>query len=214
MSGATASVALAASDRSSVLELVDRAAQAISGLTVIAHVSSGEEVLEICREAKPELLVLDAALPGPDPLAVMERVTALGHGTRVVVLFREGVWADVPHRALAAGAAASLLLSDQLDQASFISIVHAVLGGLLVVRREPLPTRPHDPGTTAEEVHLSRREVEVLRLASNGKRTKQIAQQLGIGKETVETTMHRAVEKLGAQTRTHAVAEAIRSGIL
>ncbi len=65
-----------------------------------------------------------------------------------------------------------------------------------------------------ENVHLTRREREVLELLSEGLQLEEIAQRLGIGLETVRTHLRHAGERLGAANRTHAVAIAIRKKLI
>jgi DNA-binding CsgD family transcriptional regulator len=63
-------------------------------------------------------------------------------------------------------------------------------------------------------VHLTGREREVLTLLAQGLYLEEIAQRLGIGSETVRTHVRKASERLGAANRTHAVAIAIRRGLI
>lgn len=67
-----------------------------------------------------------------------------------------------------------------------------------------------DAGRIGKQVSLTPRELSVLRLASNGHRTKRIAQLLGLGEETVRSHIKKAQTKLGVKDRLHAVAEALR----
>jgi LuxR family quorum sensing-dependent transcriptional regulator len=67
-----------------------------------------------------------------------------------------------------------------------------------------------DPKRLGRQVSLTPRELSVLRLASNGHRTKRIAELLGLGEETVRSHIKKAQTKLGVKDRLHAVAEAMR----
>jgi LuxR family quorum sensing-dependent transcriptional regulator len=67
-----------------------------------------------------------------------------------------------------------------------------------------------DPQRIGRQVSLTPRELSVLRLASNGYRTRTIAQLLGLGEETVRSHIKKAQIKLGVKDRLHAVAEALR----
>jgi DNA-binding CsgD family transcriptional regulator len=64
------------------------------------------------------------------------------------------------------------------------------------------------------EESLTARELDVLRLIRDGHRYKQIADKLGIAETTVSFHIQNLVEKLGANDKTHAVAIAIRRGLL
>ena len=71
-----------------------------------------------------------------------------------------------------------------------------------------------DPRRIPKEMTLTPRELSVLRLASNGHRTRRIAQLLELGEETVRSHVKKAQAKLGAKDRLHAVAEALRSQLI
>jgi DNA-binding CsgD family transcriptional regulator len=61
---------------------------------------------------------------------------------------------------------------------------------------------------------LTERELEVLRLLADGLRHEEIGKRLGIGSETVRTHLRKASDRLGAATRTQAVATALRQGLI
>jgi DNA-binding CsgD family transcriptional regulator len=71
-----------------------------------------------------------------------------------------------------------------------------------------------DPKRLGRLVSLTPRELSVLRLASNGHRTRRIAQLLGLGEETVRSHIKKAQVKLGVKDRLHAVAEALRRQLI
>jgi LuxR family quorum sensing-dependent transcriptional regulator len=71
-----------------------------------------------------------------------------------------------------------------------------------------------DPRRIGRQVSLTPRELSVLRLASNGHRTRRIAQLLELGEETVRSHLKKAQVKLGANDRLHAVAEALRHQLI
>jgi len=71
-----------------------------------------------------------------------------------------------------------------------------------------------DPRRIAKEMTLTPRELSVLRLASNGHRTRRIAQLLELGEETVRSHVKKAQAKLGVKDRLHAVAEALRHQLI
>jgi LuxR family quorum sensing-dependent transcriptional regulator len=69
---------------------------------------------------------------------------------------------------------------------------------------------PPDAQRIGPRAALTARELSVLRMASNGLRTRKIAEQLGLGEETVRSHIKKAQTKLGARDRLHTVAEALR----
>jgi LuxR family quorum sensing-dependent transcriptional regulator len=71
-----------------------------------------------------------------------------------------------------------------------------------------------DPNLIGPHVHLTPRELAVLHLLSRGAQFREIAEQLGLGEETVRTHLKKAQTKLGARNRTQAVAEAFRQRLI
>ena len=65
-----------------------------------------------------------------------------------------------------------------------------------------------------ERAHATPRELAVLRLVSLGKQNEEIAELLGLGKETVRSHLRKVQSKLGARSRAHAAAEAIRQQLI
>jgi DNA-binding CsgD family transcriptional regulator len=71
-----------------------------------------------------------------------------------------------------------------------------------------------DPRRVGNRPPITPRELAVLRLVSLGKDTSEIANMLGIGEETVRTHLKKVQNKLGANNRAHAAAEAIRQQLM
>ena len=71
-----------------------------------------------------------------------------------------------------------------------------------------------DPKRIGSRCSLTRRETSVLRLASTGAQCHAMAQELGLGEETVRSHLKKAQTKLGVRTRAHAVAEALRQHLI
>ena len=97
-------------------------------------------------------------------------------------------------------------LSPQLRALLFMAATFAAIRLEQVV--EP------DPKRIGRQVSLTPRELSVLRLASNGHRTRRIAQLLGLGEETVRSHIKKAQAKLGARNRAHAACEAVRQNLI
>jgi len=205
-------VVFAAAEHSGFGTVVASAISSSCRLSLVGRATSFDEALSVCASLGPAVLVVDAALPTLDPLSVLERVIALGVDTRVVLLFGSSASAEIVQHVFARGAAGCVLVTSPVERV--VATTRAVLDGEVAFGRELWPGPHRSPGTLGDGVRLSAREREVLGLSSQGSRTKQIARQLGISEATVETMMRRAAEKLGALTRTHAVAEALRRGLL
>jgi LuxR family quorum sensing-dependent transcriptional regulator len=71
-----------------------------------------------------------------------------------------------------------------------------------------------DPGRIGDRAQLTPRELSVLRFTSMGARSHEVANELGLGHETVRSHLKKAQTKLGARNRAHAVAEALRQNLI
>jgi DNA-binding NarL/FixJ family response regulator len=152
----------------------------------------------------------------PDVLLVDHRL-ADGIGTDLVRELRgRGVTAPVlmmsasPQRGLneaarVAGANGSVLKSGEIAE---------LLGALRIVRRGGESFDYRHPGLDAGQTPLSPREREILNHIAEGKTNAEIAEALGVGRETVKTMVKRLQVKLGSTRRAEAVDEAHRRGIL
>jgi DNA-binding NarL/FixJ family response regulator len=116
--------------------------------------------------------------------------------------------------AMEAGAV-GVLPKDTLTPESLETIVRATLQGAGVLPSEMLSGLL--VGMRAADAHssqLTNREEQVLRLIADGHATREVAAELCYSERTVKNVLHDVVTKLGARTRTHAVAHAVRAGLI
>ena len=177
------------------------------GITVTGqtdYTTGLDENMEIYR---PDVLVWDL---GRDPSEGLESVSALAASTvPSVVLLPEG--ASVA-QALAAGAKG--VLPRLAEGPAIASAVLAVNRGLMVLDPSITPFMPVPSITTANAVELTPREREVLLFLAQGLPNKGISAALGISEHTVKFHVTAILGKLGAQSRTEAVAQATRMGLV
>jgi len=174
-------------------------------------VGSAEDAVAAIERARPDIILLDLELPGADGVEAIPRLLAAAPTARIVVLTAY----DTEERvlgALRAGARGYLLKGAAADEiAGAIRAVHA--GGSYLTARvaATVLTQVREPGRTTA---LTRRERMVLRLVADGLSSKAIARRLGITERTVKFHVGSILNKLGADTRAQAVAEAARRGLL
>jgi DNA-binding NarL/FixJ family response regulator len=189
------------------------------GLEVVARASNAEEAIEVVRETRPDVLLLDVVMPGRSGIEALPDVLAAGRGpdgdagTRVLVLSMQDDPSYV-RQAFAAGAN-GYLLKEAADAELVQAIrevadgrryVHPLLGARLAVAEEKTEEPVLDP--------LSDREHDVLRLLALGHTNQEIAKILFISVRTAETHRARIMQKLGLTTRAEIVRYALASGEL
>jgi DNA-binding NarL/FixJ family response regulator len=187
---------------------------------VVGTAADGEEAVRICRDERPDVVLMDVRMPVMDGIEATRQVTDHGSEAPKVIVLTTFDLDEYVYDALGAGAS-GFLLKDVTAETLF-EAVRVVAGGdaLLapaVTRRlvsefaRLRPTLPHRPDALAE---LTPRETEVLRLVAEGLSNGEIAARLVVSEETVKTHVSRVLTKLALRDRTQAVVVAYESGLV
>lgn len=183
---------------------------------VVAEASDGEEALQLLRERRVDVALLDVRMPRRSGLDVLRELGA-GTGVPPVILLTTFDEDAVVLEALRLGARGFLLKDVSLDQlADAVRVVAS--GGSLIhpavterVRRGAHQSAPVFPASDLPDP-LTTREVEVLRLVAAGYSNREIAQALGTAEGTVKNQTSSVLSKLGVRDRTRAVLKALELG--
>ena len=192
--------------RAGIRALVEK----IEGVVVVGEAGKGSEALELAKELKPNLMLLDITMPDGGGFVVLDHVTKKYPDIKVIVLTVHDA-GEYAIRALREGAAGFLpksAASIELEQA-----IETVIRGEVYI--SPGTSRKtlleYGKGTKRDLLAtLSPRQREVLRLIAEGRTTKQIAQLLEISVKTVETHRAQLMERLDI----HDVAGLVRYAII
>lgn len=182
-------------------------------LEIVGDADSGPEAVARTRSLVPDVVLMDLRMPGGDGVEATERIRADQPEVHVLVLTTYDTDSDIL-RAVEAGATGYLLkdtpraeLADAIRSAARgQTVLTGRLAGKLVTG---MRQRDEEPAAT-----LSPREVQVLRLAADGRTNAAIGRALHISATTVKTHLMRVYEKLGVSDRTSAVSQAMRRGLL
>jgi two-component system response regulator NreC len=190
-----------------------RVIEAEQDLEVTGEAGSADEALDLVRDRRLDVLILDVTMPGRSGIDVLPQLLEAAPGTKILMLSMQDDPAYV-RGALAAGAT-GYLLKDAAD-ADLVTALREVVDGHRYVQ----------PGLGARLVSmeiselrdlddpLSEREHEVLRLLALGHTNQEIAEKLFISVRTAESHRARIGEKLGLRTRAELVRYALDIGIL
>ncbi len=193
-------------------------------IIVVGEGGSGEEALELVRDLRPDVLLLDINLPGINGLQVTSRLKADHIDTAIVLLTAYHDVEQVLH-AMRSGGSAYCPKDVQPD--ILIDVVRKVAHGLFVVGDSVFDadelkdwldvgvekaTGPYMVDPSEHFVPLSSREMEILQFVTQGKSNKEIAQILGISHQTVKNHMTSILKKLDVRDRTQAAVYALRRG--
>jgi DNA-binding NarL/FixJ family response regulator len=187
-----------------------RAVVEARGFDVLAEVGTGEDAVEAARELHPDVVLCDLRLgEGMDGVATTAALRALPVPPAVLILTTFDHDAQIV-RAVEAGAAGYLLKEVGVEVISR-AIVDAAAGSTV-----PTPGGGERlvAALRAPRVELTAREQEVLALVAEGLSNREIAVRLFVTEATVKTHIVHLLDKLGAESRTGAVSEARRRGLL
>ena len=189
--------------------------------TVLGTASDGGEAVRVCRDLKPDVVLMDVRMPSLDGIEATRQLAGTGEsGPRVLILTTFDL-DEYVFDALRAGAS-GFLLKDVTAERLFDAVRVVAAGEALlapaVTRRlisEFTRLRPaRDAAPVAALGALTPRETEVLRLVAEGLSNPEVAQRLVVTEETVKTHVSRILAKLGLRDRTQAVVAAYESGLV
>ncbi|SOD90740.1 response regulator transcription factor [Streptomyces sp. Ag109_G2-15] len=203
-----------------------------AGMEVVAEATDGTEALALTRAHRPDVVLMDIRMPGPDGLAATAAICG-DHdlsGTRVLILTsfeaEEGDEGgqDDEYVVQALRAGASGFLGKDATAEALLAGIRTVAAGeallspaairTLITRLRAAPGTDGRPPAPERLAALTAREREVTALVAQGRSNEEIAARLFVSPLTVRTHVHRARTKLAARDRAQLVALAYQSGLV
>src|ERR1700720_3234442 len=178
-----------------------------SDMMVVGEAGNGREAVDLWKQHRPEVTLLDLRMPELDGVGVIKQIRADDENARIIVLTTFDGDEDI-YRAIQAGAK-GYLLKDVPREALMDCIRHVHAGETSVPMHLVAKLADRVSGET-----LSKREIEVLKLMAKGKSNKEIASALFISEGTVKSHGKAIFAKMNVVSRTEAVAEATRRGLI
>ena len=188
-----------------------------SGHTVVGQAGDGNEAVDAALSLKPDVVLMDIAMPQCDGLEALRRIKAEAPEIKVVMLtVSEGDASLIT--AMRSGAQGYLLKS--LSTEEFLASLDRLTRGELAISNQDinriveglvgLVNQPPEPSRDT----ITEREAELLQLVADGLSNKAIAQNLSISENTVKYHMRQILFKLDAQNRTEAAILAVQAGLI
>jgi DNA-binding NarL/FixJ family response regulator len=175
-----------------------------NGYEIVGPAADGDVAVALAAAETPELALVDFRMPRLWGLELIAALRNASPETRLCI-YTASADASLARDVLEAGASALVLKEAPL--AAVVQALRTVAAGGSYID-------PTLAGTAPSGARLTERELDVLRLLAAGLRQEEIGRQLGIGPETVRTHLRKACSRLGAGTRTQAVATALRLGLI
>ena len=178
-------------------------------IDVVGDAGSADQILRLVESRRPDVVIVDVEMPDHSGIEFCDTLRSRGLDT-ATILYTAFEDPDLVEAGFAAGARGFLLKSSPPQTvAHAVRLVHtgqqyidASLAPLVLQRR------------SENRALLSPRETDVLRLLAVGKTTDEAASALFLSPATVRSYVEGAMSKLGASNRVHAVAEALRLGLI
>jgi DNA-binding NarL/FixJ family response regulator len=193
-------------------------------LQVVGHGWNGEQALDVIRDCKPDIAIMDINLPLMNGIQVTRQIVSERLPVHVVMVTAY----DDPEQMLhAMKAGASAYCAKEVEPDRLVEIIRLVVGGQYVVHDRVFDAQGID-GWLQDRVEdiaglyyadqadtftpLSPREMEILQFVTQGMSNREIAQHLNISHQTVKNHMTSILRKLAVEDRTQAAVFAIRRG--
>lgn len=175
--------------------------------TVVGAASNGEEAVTAALALRPDLIILDLMMPAKDGTQATREILAAFPSARIVILTTYATSFEIL-AALDAGAYGAL--SKDISNADLVRSLHDVLAGRHVLS----PDIQNLIAANLESSALTARQVEILEMLARGLSNHDIATALRLSENGVKFHLRGLFAKLGAATRTEAVAVALRRRLL
>lgn len=188
--------------------------QEVSDFEVVGDSHDGDAITRLAAELNPDVVIMDIAMPGCNGLAALERIRAVQVGIRVIMLSMHDSEEHVIS-ALRLGAS-GYVLKNAAPQELELAVRAVMDGGTWLsaaVSRQVVDAYLTQVRPTERPDGLTARQLEVLKMIADGRRTKEIAFALAVSVKTVETFRAQIMSKLGIQDIAGLVRYAIRNGI-
>jgi DNA-binding NarL/FixJ family response regulator len=193
---------LLADDQAMVRQGFGALLNAQDGMLVVGEATNGQEAVRVCRELRPDVVLMDVRMPVMDGLEATRRLLhpppGVDYRPRVLMLTTFDL-DDYVYEALRAGASGFLLKDATADD--LVAAVRVVAAGEALLA--PTVTR-----------RLIARELEVTRLIARGLSNAEIADTLVLAEQTVKTHVGRILAKLHLRDRAQVVVTAYESGLI
>ena len=176
-------------------------------LSLAGEACDGLEAVRLAQTLHPDVIVIDLMMPRLGGVEATERILKADPSAKIMILTTFGS-SDELRRALDAGAIGALVKDSA--HAELIDAIRSVAAGKPTFS----PAIERQLKSAGPEVDLTSRQIDILKYVANGLSNKEIAPLIGVGPDCVKAHLKAAFARLGATSRSEAVAIAIRMHLL
>ena len=181
---------------------------------LIGEATNGIELIQLSRDLQPDLIILDLIMPELGGIEAIQQIKKCSVKSKILVLTSFSEEGKVI-AALKAGASAYVLKESSPEE--LLHAIHVVLKGETWIypnlAKKALEQLIHPTQESTDEIELTRKELEVIKLIAKGKTNFQIAQDLCVSESTVRFHLSNIFSKLDLKNRTQVALFALREGL-
>ncbi len=201
---------LVVDDHALVREGLCRLLEAEENIEIVGQTGSGKDAVQICKELKPDLVLLDYSLPDQDGLETTGQILSLKTGAKILILT---MYANEEYaiRLMRAGAS-GFVVKGASPEELLLAVGKVMQKGTYVTPdiMEKMIGRIGQSEEDAPEAALSDREMQVLTRLAQGNSTREVSKELHLSISTIETYRSRILEKLNLRNNSDVTRFAIR----
>jgi DNA-binding NarL/FixJ family response regulator len=204
---------LIADDHHMVRQGIRQLLECENDFEVVGETDNGLDAVRLAHELNPEIIIMEARMPRLSGVEATRRLK-LEHPQAAVLILTDSDDDEYITGLIGAGATGYLLKSahgEELMQAIRLVRAGQFVSDPMVAQKLYKRTTQRPPAVTSTE-HMTHREMEVLKLVARGMNNRDIAGELGVGLRTVKSHLEMIFSKMGVNSRTEAVLEALKRG--
>lgn len=202
-------------DHKMVREGIKQLLELNDSISVVGMASDGDECISVLESKKPDLLLLDINMPGKNGLEIIEEIKKLNFNVKIILLT---VHNEVDYLLKAVEIGADGYVLKDSGSAELVNAIEIVMSGESYIQPDMIPmlnSKMIAKNSDKEKMkNLTKRELEVLVLVSEGMFNKEIADKLSISERTVKNHISSIFKKIDVADRTHAAVFAIRNNLI
>lgn len=188
-----------------------------AGFDVVGEAQDGAEGIDKAAQLRPHVILMDVSMPVLDGITATRRLRTRVPDSRVVVLTMHAD-SQLVERARAAGAAGYLIKDASSDEV--VEAVRRAAKGQQIISAglAPPPSHPEQDadrdGSAEAAPDLTPREIQILQMLADGATPQETAERLFISPKTVRNHLTKVYDKLGVNSRSQAIVEALKYGMI
>ncbi len=180
-------------------------------ITIVGEAADGVEAIELTRQLKPDVVIMDLFLPELDGVMATRIIRQQFPKTQVIAL-TGSLNEFAVDNTIRAGAIGFVLKTSDAQELS--RTIHAAVAGHMMLPPQTAYRLRHEVGSASENRNLTAREIDVVKLLVEGKSNKEIAGLLGISYTTVKNHLSSIMVKLDLTSRTKIALYAVHSNLV